>query len=108
MGKASRAVVEEMKVPKLMEEIKELHAKVADLERDLDILKKVKSIDEESLAKMLHESGREAVLSNNVLKKDGSPIGQIKFVEWEQLPDGAKEGRRMMARYLLKHSLITL
>jgi len=57
----------------------------------------------ECLAQLLHESGREAVLSNKVLKKDGAPIGQIVFIEWDNLFDDAKEGRRMQARYLLRH-----
>ena len=56
----------------------------------------------ETLAKLLHEAGREAVLANKVHKKDGAPVGQIVFVEWDQLSDDAREGRRIQARYLNK------
>lgn len=59
--------------------------------------------DVEVLAKDLHESGREAVLTNKVVKKDGSPVGQIHFKEWDELTEDAKEGRRIQARYLLKN-----
>lgn len=62
----------------------------------------------EKLARELHESVREAVLSNQVLKKDGRPIGKIIFQEWAEIPEGAKEGRRMMARYLAKRYNISL
>jgi len=62
----------------------------------------MKKIEKEELAKLLHEAGREAVLKNKVLKKDGAPIGQIKFIEWDELNEDAKEGRRIQARYLLE------
>lgn len=58
-------------------------------------------MDTETLAKLLHEAGREAVLTNKVVKKDGNPIGQIKFIEWDELKEEAKEGRRIQARFLL-------
>lgn len=57
--------------------------------------------DVESLAKELHEAGREAVLKNKVLKPDGAPIGEIKFKEWNEITEDAKEGRRIQAKYLL-------
>jgi hypothetical protein len=55
----------------------------------------------ELLAQELHEAGRQAVLNNKVVKKDGAPVGQIKFIEWHELTEEAKEGRRIQARYLL-------
>jgi hypothetical protein len=65
--------------------------------------KMVQKINEiEALAYLYHEAGREAVLKNQVLKKDGNPIGKIKFIEWEELPEDAKEGRRIQARFLIK------
>jgi hypothetical protein len=57
----------------------------------------------EDFAKALHESGREAVMTNKVLKKDGAPLGQIKFKEWDELPEEAKEGRRIQAQWILDH-----
>lgn len=57
----------------------------------------------ESLARVLHEAGREAVQRALVLNK--VPGGQP-FVEWDQLPEHACEGRRIQARYLLDRGLI--
>ena len=65
------------------------------------------SVNSELLAKALHEAGREAVMNNKVLKKDGAPIGKIIFIEWDNLPEHAKEGRRIQARFLLEHFYIT-
>lgn len=81
MGKQSRSKISEDKFAELM-------------------AKKV--VDVESIAKVMHESVREAVLNNKVLKPDGAPIGQIKFKEWDELPEDAKEGRRIQAKYFCK------
>lgn len=56
----------------------------------------------EGLAHILHEAGREAVLSNKVHKPDGAPPGQIIFKEWDEISEDAREGRRIQARFLLK------
>ena len=53
----------------------------------------------ESLAKILHESGREAVARGLVYRND-LPIRP--FCEWDELSEDAKEGRRIMARYLVR------
>ena len=66
------------------------------------------NVNDEDLAKMLHEAGREAVLSNQVVKKDGAPLGQIKFLEWGQITETAREGRRSQVRYLKKYLLMLL
>lgn len=51
----------------------------------------------EALAKLLHESGRKAVETGNVVNKiDGQP-----FYEWQELLPRAQEGRRLMAKFLL-------
>lgn len=60
----------------------------------------------EELAKSLHEAGREAVLTNKVIKKDGAPLGQIKFLEWDEIDEDAREGRRIQARFLLEKYVI--
>lgn len=56
------------------------------------------------LARMLHEAGRGAVLKGQVLVKptgaEGQPAVGV-FVEWEDLPMPAIEGRMTMAKYLL-------
>jgi len=58
-------------------------------------------MDKEQLAKILHEAGRKAVLANKVVKKDGAPLGQIKFLEWNEITEDAREGRRIQADYIL-------
>jgi hypothetical protein len=55
------------------------------------------------LARLLHESGREAVEKRKIYRSD-LPVKP--FAEWDDLPEDAKEGRRMMAAYLLRHAEI--
>jgi hypothetical protein len=106
MGKANRVIVQAGEVPDLKEQIKKLEAEAVAMNSKL--LKYEKEIVIEELAKLFHESGREAVLSNNVLKPDGAPIGQIVFKEWVDLPEPAKEGRRIQAKYFLNKCYISL
>lgn len=54
--------------------------------------------DVEKLAHHIHESAREAVAQNKVVAKINAP-----FKGWDEITDDAREGRRMMARYLLEH-----
>lgn len=56
-------------------------------------------MDVEQLAQDLHEAGREAVARGAVLNP--GPLGG--FVEWVQLTEHAREGRRIQARWLLEH-----
>lgn len=56
----------------------------------------------EKLAKVLHESGREAVEKGLVYMK-GDNIPKKPFCEWNDLPEDAKEGRRVQARFLHNH-----
>lgn len=59
--------------------------------------------DVESIAKVLHEAGREAVEKGLVVNKvPGQP-----FFSWEELTEVAREGRRIMARYLLDRFHLT-
>ena len=55
----------------------------------------------EEFAALLHESGREAVARNLVLNR--AELARP-FVEWDDLPDHAKEGRREQARFLMRHA----
>ena len=52
----------------------------------------------ETLAKLLHESGRKAVEQGKVFRSD-LPIKP--FAEWTEIDENTKEGRRMMAAFLL-------
>lgn len=51
----------------------------------------------EQLAKILHESGREAVEKRMIYRSD-LPVKP--FAEWDELDENTKEGRRMMARFV--------
>lgn len=53
----------------------------------------------EALAKSLHEAGREAVEKKKVVNPNTYP----RFLEWNELAEHMKEGRRIQARYLLEH-----
>jgi hypothetical protein len=56
-------------------------------------------MDVEELARALHESGREAVIANRTVIQIG--VSPRPFFEWSDISDEAREGRRMMARFLL-------
>lgn len=60
-------------------------------------------MDVESLAKELHEAGREAVEKGNTVAADKFGEPSRKFLEWDEISESAREGRRIQARYLLKH-----
>lgn len=51
------------------------------------------------MSKVLHEAGREAVEKNKMVNANTHK----KFLEWKELEDHMKEGRRIQARYLLKY-----
>jgi hypothetical protein len=55
----------------------------------------------EELATLLHESGRDAVQRNLLLNREEL---SRPFVEWDDLPDHAREGRRVQARFLIAHA----
>lgn len=63
-------------------------------------LQKYPHANPERLAQMIHEAQREAVAQGKTLTRAlGSP--PYPFIEWGDLPEQAKEGRRMIARYLI-------
>lgn len=55
-------------------------------------------VDSETLAKEIHESYREPLRKNLVIRKPDSPF---KFIDWDDLEEDVKEGRRESARFLL-------
>jgi hypothetical protein len=57
----------------------------------------------EKLAQLLHEAGREAVARGLVVRTD---VPVRPFVEWPDLAEFAREGRRVQARYLIDHGNI--
>lgn len=55
----------------------------------------------EEFARLMHESGREAVEQRKIYRSD-LPVKP--FAEYADLDDNTKEGRRMMAMYLVKNA----
>jgi len=58
-------------------------------------------VEMEELAKELHEAGREAVEKRKTVVASLGLKTPIKFLEWDEIHEDAKEGRRIQARYLL-------
>lgn len=58
-------------------------------------------IDVETLAKELHEAGREAVKAGATVAQEHHKDEVHSFIEWNDLTEHAREGRRIQARYLL-------
>lgn len=58
----------------------------------------------EELAYDLHEAGREAVAKNAMV----NPNTHSRFLEWDELEEYMREGRRIQARYLLSRYDISL
>ena len=58
-------------------------------------------MDIEILAKELHEAGRAAVEAGNTVAAEKFGEQTRKFIEWDELTEVAREGRRIQARYLL-------
>ena len=60
----------------------------------------------EFFAKELHEAGRAAVVSGATV---GSSLGEPskRFLEWDEISEKAREGRRIQARYLLHAFRVT-
>jgi len=61
----------------------------------------------EELAKVLHEAGRIAVERGNTVAHDKFGEVSTKFLEWNEITENAREGRRIQARYLLAEFEIT-
>ena len=55
----------------------------------------------ELLAKELHEAGRAAVEAGNTVAAEKFGEQTRSFMEWDDITESAREGRRIQARYLL-------
>jgi len=60
----------------------------------------------ESLAKILHASGRKAVETGKTVGLAHDLHKPIPWIVWNDLHEDAKEGRRIQARYLLERVTI--
>jgi hypothetical protein len=59
-------------------------------------------VDIETLAKELHEAGREAVEKGATVAAEKFGEKTRVFLPWDEITEQAREGRRIQARYLLK------
>lgn len=57
--------------------------------------------DVEIVARELHEAGRQAFLSGATVAQKHHEEKVFPFIEWDDLTEPAKEGKRIQARYLL-------
>ena len=64
-------------------------------------------VDIDVLAHELHEAGRAAVEAGNTVAAEKFGEQTRKFMEWDEITEPAREGRRIQARYLLDKFLIT-
>ena len=60
----------------------------------------------ERLARELHEAGRAAVTAGATVAQEHLGDKCRPFIEWDDLTDNAKEGRRIQARYLLERYVL--
>ena len=64
-------------------------------------------VDIELLAFSLHEAGRAAVEAGNTVAAEKFGEQTRKFMEWDEITEPAREGRRIQARWLLFRYRIT-
>ncbi|MEG1825209.1 MAG: hypothetical protein RRY12_01685 [Cloacibacillus sp.] len=62
----------------------------------------------ERFAKELHEAGRQAFLSGATVAQQHHDDKVFPFIEWEDLSESAKDGKRIQARYLINKFNIEL
>jgi len=59
-------------------------------------------IDTEELAKVLHEAGRAAVESGNTVAAEKFGDKTRRFLEWDEVTEAVREGRRIQSRFILE------
>ena len=64
-------------------------------------------VELEAFARELHEAGRAAVEAGNTVAAEKFGEQTRKFMEWDEITEPAREGRRIQAAYLLDKFLIT-
>lgn len=70
--------------------------------RELDQSPDMESISAEKLAQELHEAGREAVERGNTVAADKGVSEPRKFMEWDEITENARDGRRIQAEWFLE------
>lgn len=62
-------------------------------------------MDVEVLAILLHEAGGEAVEKGATVAAENLGAAARKFLEWSEISETAKEGRRIQARFLIARGI---
>lgn len=65
--------------------------------------REAKCINIEEMAKALHESARESVVSGTTVAAEELGDQARTFQEWDQITETAREGKRSQAKYLLQN-----
>ena len=63
-------------------------------------------MDSEELARELHEAGRAAVEAGATVAAEKFGEKTRRFMDWDEITENAREGRRIQARYLLERFVI--
>lgn len=83
---------------KIQRKLKKWLIALNELQRDMEV---------EDLAMDLHEAGRAAVEAGNTVAAEKFGEQTRKFLEWDEITEPAKDGRRIQAKYLLARYDIT-
>lgn len=67
--------------------------------KDKAVINAVEYMDIEEFAKALHEAGRAAVEAGNTVAAEKFGEKTRTFIEWDDLAEPAREGRRIQARW---------
>ena len=65
-------------------------------------------LDKEDFARLLHDAGRAAVIAGATVAAEKFGEKVRTFIEWDDLTETAKDGRRMQAQFLMDNFNITL
>lgn len=70
------------------------------------IIRNVEYLQVEEFAKALHEAGRAAVEAGNTVAAEKFGEKTRTFIEWDDLTELAREGRRIQARWFQKRYVV--
>jgi len=99
MGKKSQSAVAVSKVQSLMDEIAELKKVITNLYSKLE----TKEVSIEDLCLTYHNDATKELVVNNAKNLITKPQDQKPFVEWKNLTEDMKEGRRILMKVLQKY-----
>jgi regulator of replication initiation timing len=99
MGRKSQEAVAVKKIPALLAENEQLKI-------EIEKLKQRPQVSLEDLCICYHNDASKELVVNNTKNLITKPQDQKPFMEWKDLSEDMKEGRRIMMRILQQHFLI--